>query len=167
METAKIIFGYKQRNRKDFYSTRDTILSNKVDTGKIIVSDEVIVDNNSKKFIIGYKNNDIIIPLSIQLLRIDGYIKYLESGAKKMFFLIKEGDKLLYTLYSKIWKRISSIIKVKYPIYNKKIIAARLKTFGEQNNTIFTDNNDVIVKMPKENIRYGAFLLLILILCIK
>ena len=90
METAKIIFGYKQRNRKDFYSTRDTILSNKVDTGKIIVSDEVIVDNNSKKFIIGYKNNDIIIPLSIQLLRIDGYIKYFESGAKKMFFLIKK-----------------------------------------------------------------------------
>ena len=48
-------------------------------------------------------------------------------------------------------------MKVKFttnPIYDEKFIGARLKTFGEQNNTIFTDNNDVIIKMPKENIRY-------------
>ena len=159
MESAKIIFGDKQINRKDFYSTRDVILLNKVDTGKIIVSDEVIVDNNDKKFIIGYKNDDTIMLLSIQLPQIDGYIKYFESGAKKMSFLIKEGDKVLYTLYSKIWKKISSIMKVKFttnPIYDEKFIGARLKTFGEQNNTIFTDNNDGIVKMPKENIRYAC-----------
>ena len=76
-----------------------------------------------------------------------------------MPFLIKEGDKILHTLYSKIWKKISSIMKVKFttnPIYDEKFIGARLKTFGEQNNTIFTDNNDVIIKMPKENIRYAC-----------
>ena len=71
METAKIIFGDKQVNRKDFYSARDAILLNKVDTGKIIVSDEVIVDNDSKKFIIGYKNYDIIMPLSFQIPQVD------------------------------------------------------------------------------------------------
>ena len=71
METAKIIFGDKQINRKDFYSARDAILLNKVDTGKIIVSDEVIVDNDSKKFIIGYKNYDIIMPLSFQIPQVD------------------------------------------------------------------------------------------------
>ena len=40
METAKIIFGDRKINRKDFYSARDAILLNKVDTGQIIVSDE-------------------------------------------------------------------------------------------------------------------------------
>ena len=76
-----------------------------------------------------------------------------------MSFLIKEGDKALYTSYSKIWKKISSIMKVKFttnPIYDETFIGTRLKTFGEQNNTIFTDNNDVAVKMPKENIRYAC-----------
>ena len=50
-------------------------------------------------------------------------------------------------------------MKVKFitnPIYDEKFIGVSLKTFGEQNNTIFTDNNDVIVKMPKENIRYAC-----------
>ena len=50
-------------------------------------------------------------------------------------------------------------MKVKFttnPIYDETFIGARLKTFGEQNNTIFTDNNDVVVKMPKENIRYAC-----------
>ena len=55
METAKRIFGDRQINRKDFYSARDAILLNKVNTGKIIASDEVIVDNDSKKFIMGIK----------------------------------------------------------------------------------------------------------------
>ena len=79
METAEIVFGDKQVNKKEFYSARDAILLNKVDTGKIIVSNEIIVDNNSKKFIIGYTNDaskasranvmseDVIRPLSIQL----------------------------------------------------------------------------------------------------
>ena len=105
METAKILISDKEINQKDFYSARDAILLNKVDIGKIIVSDEIIVDNNSKKFLIGYKGHDAIIPLSIQLPQIDGYIKYFESGAKKMSFLIKEGDKALYTSYSKILKK--------------------------------------------------------------
>ena len=158
MERAKIIFGDRKVNRKDFYSARESILLNKVDVGKIIVSDEIIVDNN-KKFVIGDKNDDIIMPLSVQLPQVDGYIKYFKSGATKMSFLIKENDKVLYTLYSKIWKKISSIMKVKFtmnPIYDETFIGARLKTFGEQNSTIFTDNDDVIVKMPKENVRYAC-----------
>ena len=48
---------------------------------------------------------DIIMPLSIQLPQVDGCIKYFESGAKKMSFLIKKDDKVLYTIYSKIWKK--------------------------------------------------------------
>ena len=90
METAKIIFGDKQVNSRDFYSARDTILLYKVDTGKIIVSDEIIVNDYRKKLIIGYKNGDFIMPLSIQLPQLDGYIKYFERGVKKMSFHINE-----------------------------------------------------------------------------
>ena len=59
-------------------------------------------------------SEDIIMPLSIQLPQVDGYIKYFENGAKKMSFLIKEDDIVLYTLYSKSWKKIRSIMKVKF-----------------------------------------------------
>ena len=93
METAEIIFGDKQVNKKEFYSARDATLLNKVDTGKIIVSDEIIVDNNSKKFIIGYKNDDIIMPLSIQLPQVDGYINILKVVLKKCRFLLKKAIK--------------------------------------------------------------------------
>ena len=74
------------------------------------MSNEIIVDNNSKKFVVGYKKDDIIMPLCIELPQMDGYIKYFESGAKKMSFVIKDGDKDVYTQYSKIWKKIASII---------------------------------------------------------
>ena len=97
------------------------------------MSDEIIVSDNSKKIIIGYKNGDFIMPLSIQLPQLDRYVKYFESGVKKMSFLIYEDDKALYSQYSKIWKKISSIMKVKFttnPIYDKKFIGSRLKTFG-------------------------------------
>ena len=96
------------------------------------------------------------MPSCIELPQMDGYIKYFESGAKKMLFVIKEGDKDVYTRYSKIWKKIASIMKVKFstsPIYDDKFIGAKLKSFGEQNNTVLTNNNDVAVKMPRENVR--------------
>ena len=50
-------------------------------------------------------------------------------------------------------------MKVKFttnPTYDEKFLGATLKTFGEQTSTIFTDNNNVIVQMPKENIRYAC-----------
>ena len=159
MESMKIIFGDKEIDKKEFYMARDTILLDKVDFNKIIAPNEIIVNNNSKKYVAGYKKDDVIMPLCIELPQIDGYIRYFESGAKKMLVVIKEGDKDVYTRYSKIWKKIASIMKVKFstsPIYDDKFIGARLKTFGEQNNTVFTDNNNIVVKMPKENVRYSS-----------
>ena len=41
------------------------------------------------------------------------------------------------------------------PIYDDKFIGAKLKSFGEQNNTVFTTNNNVVVKIPSENVRYA------------
>ena len=76
-----------------------------------------------------------------------------------MSFIIEDGDADTYTRYNKIWKKISSIMKVKFtisPVYDEKYIGARLKTFKEQNNTIFTDINDQIVVMPKENVKYSC-----------
>ena len=44
-------------------------------------------------------------------------------------------------------------MKVKFttdPTYDEIFIGARLKTFAGHNSTIFTDNNDVLVVMPKK-----------------
>ena len=86
-------------------------------------------------------------------------LNILKVVLKRCRFLLKRMIKYYILYILKFGKKISSIMKVKFtanPIYDEKFIGARLKTFGEQNNTIFTDNNDVIVKMPKENIRYAC-----------
>ena len=69
----------------------------------------------------------------------------------RKYRFIKEGDKDLYGRYSENWKKIVKIMKVEFttdPMYDAKFIGAKLKTFGEQNNTVFTDNNDTVVKIP-------------------
>ena len=101
----------------------------------------------------------MIVPLCIVLPQIDGYIKYFENGSKKIPFIIKERDKDLYGRYSGNWKKIVKIMKVEFttdPIYDAKFISVKLKTFGEQNNTVFTDNNDTVVKIPSEGIKYSC-----------
>ena len=51
MET--INFGDKEVDKREFYINRDAILLDKVNFNKIVVSNEIIVDNNSKKYVLG------------------------------------------------------------------------------------------------------------------
>ena len=53
MSSQKIIFGDKEIDKKGFYSSRQVISLNSVDTSKVIVSDKWKINDTTSKFFIG------------------------------------------------------------------------------------------------------------------
>ena len=83
--------------------------------------------------------NDVIKPLCIILPQMSGYIKYFDNGSKSMSFKIE--DENVYLKYNEIWNRIKSMLSVKFhsqPIYDKKYIKTKVKTFNDMINTLFS-----------------------------
>ena len=88
--------------------------------------------------------------LSIVLPQWSGYIKYFDNSGKTMCFKI-EGDTVLVK-YNETWKKIKKGFDIKFnskPVYDEKYIKAKVKTFNDVVNTVFSDN-----KIPKESIHY-------------
>ena len=82
------------------------------------------------------------------------YIKYFENGGKNMSFKIE--GKSVYLKYSEIWNKIKSILNVKFhsqPIYDEKYIKAKVTTFNNTINTLFSG-----LEIPKERIHYVCIL---------
>ena len=63
MSSQSITFRDKKVDKKQFYSSRQVISLNSVDTSKIIVSDKWNINDTTSKFFIGYLNEDVIKPL--------------------------------------------------------------------------------------------------------
>ena len=87
-----------------------------------------------------------------------GYIKHIDSN-KTMFF--KVIDNKLLKKYTKIWKRISSLIKMKFvnePVYDDsdKYMKTKIKSHGDKVNTNFQGK-----KLPK-NASYKCLSLIML-----
>ena len=62
-----------------------------------------------------------------------------------------EDDSVLVK-YNEIWKKIKNTLSIKFhgkPVYDKKYIKTKVKTFNEVLNTIFSDN-----KILKESTQY-------------
>ena len=71
----------------------------------------------AQKYCIGYNDSHVIRPLPTLFPKMIGYVKSFGS-AKTMSF--KVGDKKLLEKYTKIWKKISSLISKKIdsePVY--------------------------------------------------
>ena len=150
MSSQSITFGHKKVDKKEFYSSRQVISLNSVETSKIIVSDKWKINDTTSKFFIGYLNEDVMKPLCIILPQMSGLIKYFESGAKNMSFMIEDKD--IYLKYSEIWDKIKITLKLKFstnPIRDKKYITTKVKMFNDVNRTTFTDD-----KIPGERNHY-------------
>ena len=79
-----------------------------------------------------------------------GYIKYIENGRKNMSFKIEVGN--LYLQYNEIWNKIKNMLNVKFysePIYDDKYIKAKVKSFSNMINTLFSGD-----EIPKERNHY-------------
>ena len=102
------------------------------------------------KYFVGYNTKMLKNrPLLIFLPKMTTYRKdFYET--KFMSFFIKD-DELLEKYYE-IWQKVKDSLKKEFdcePIYNKKYLKAKIKSFNEKTNTNFHNN-----KIPKEDSQY-------------
>ena len=129
---GKVIdFGDKQINKKDFYNDKKQFKIKDIDINKILVSEpESYGNKNAKKYIIGY-SNDVIRPIRIFLLQMNGYVKCFDDN-KTMSFLaddtssrLGESHKEFLKEYIKVWEKIRDLIGKKFDaelVYSDKYI---------------------------------------------
>ena len=91
-------------NKKTLHTSKKSIALNLIDIDKMTISDKSKHNNNGSRYLIGYKENDVIKPLGIVLPQMSGYIKYFDTDRKNMFFPIKNDSVLVK--YNEIWNEI-------------------------------------------------------------
>ena len=140
MNSRIIKFGNKEVNKKEFYSSEQTISLDSVDLNKIFVSKKWKIDDTTYKYFCGYLNNDVIKPLCVILPQMNGYIKYFNDGGKNMSFVTD--DEKVYEKYNEIWEVIRNLLKIDFtvnPVRDDIYLVAKLKIFNK-NKTTFTNN---------------------------
>ena len=128
MSSQKIKFGDKEIDKKELYLSKQAILLNSVDLGKIFVSSKWKISDTNYKYFCGYLNNDVIQPLCGILPQMSGYIKYFDDGGKNMSFVMD--DREVYKKYNEIWEVVKKLLKLKFvvsPVRDDKYIIAKLK----------------------------------------
>ena len=132
-------------NKKDYYASKKAIPLNLLNINNIVVSYRVKHGDEGYKYFIGYQSDDMIRTLCIILPQMNGNIRYFENGGKNMSFKIKSED--VYLKYNEIWNKIKSLLNIKLhsqPIYDKKYIKTKVRTFNNTINTLFSGD-----KTPK------------------
>ena len=115
-------------NKKEFHKSKQAIDLDSVDTDKIVVSERFKHNEEGFKYFIGYQEDQIVQPLCIILLQMNGYIKYFENGGKKTSFLIKSSE--VWEKYENIWNTIKNKLNIKFhiqPIYENKYLKTKVK----------------------------------------
>ena len=119
MSGKNIFFNDKKINKSNFYKNKKLIQIDNVGVNKMLASKkESYGKKDSFKYFIGCNENDDIRPLCIKLPQMIGYAKYFESNNNTMSF--KVIDKKLLKKYTKIWKKISSLVIIEFdsePVY--------------------------------------------------
>ena len=150
MSSQKIKFGYKEANKKEFYSSKEAIFLDSVYLSKIIVSSKWKISDTKYEYFCGYINNGVIQPLCVILPQMRGYIKYFDDGGKNMSFVTDDTE--VYKEYNEIWEVVRKLLKLKSTVSlarDDKYIIAKLKIFKNVNITTFTNN-----VIPEENTHY-------------
>ena len=147
MSLKKAKFGDKEVNKREFYLSKQAISLDSVDLDKIVVSSKWKINETTYKYLCGYLNNDVIQPLCVILLQMNGYIKYFDNGGNNMTF-VTDNEKI-YDKYNKIWEVIRKLLKVKFtvnPVRDDKYLVAKLKIFNRINRTTFNNKNNIPIE---------------------
>ena len=89
MSEKTLKFDNIEINKKELHQSKQSIDLSLVDTNKIVISDKFKHSDDGFKYLIGYKEDDIVKPLCVTLTQMSGYIKYFENGEKNISFVIK------------------------------------------------------------------------------
>ena len=157
MSEKSIKFQERKVNKSNFYNDKTLFKIDDIDVDRILISKkESYGKNKTHKYFTGYNYNDEIEPLFIRLPQMIGYAKFFDSS-KTMSF--KVNDNKMLKSYTKIWKRISDLMNIKFdsePVYGDSV-KTKIKTYEDRINIIFHDN-----KMAKQNVSYKCLPVIIL-----
>ena len=137
-------------NKKEFQKSKQPINLDLVNVAQTVISDKFKHGDDGFKYLIGYKEAEIVKPLYIILPQMSRYIKYFDNGCKNMSSVIKDDD--ILDKYKEIWDKIKETLNVKFhsmPVYDEKYIKAKVREF---NGVIKT--NILGDKIRKENMHY-------------
>ena len=87
-----LVFGDIEVNKKNFYESKQGIKFNDIIIKNIVVSNKIKINDKIVKHYIGYIVDDNVIPLTLLLPIMSGWIKYFENGGKDMSFRIEDDD---------------------------------------------------------------------------
>ena len=159
MSEKTINFNDKKINKKDIYNNKKQFKIKDIDVSKTLVSKpESYGKMNAKNYIIGY-NDDIIRPLHIFFLQMNGYFKCFDDNMTMSFLA---NDKEFFKKYIKLWGKIKDLIGKKFdskPIYNDNYIKTKIKSYNNDIRTNFRDESNNR-KVPKEDCSYKCLSLI-------
>ena len=168
MSEKTINFGDKKIDKKDFYNNKNQFNIKDIDINKILISKPESYDKNIKrKYIIGYNDNAIS---QLQLLspKMMGYLNIFENGTRKTSLFTDNNEFL--GRYTTIWGKINDLINKKFdsdPVYNKKYINTKIRSYNNDNKTNFHDIDNKNNKLPEKNKPYKCMSLISLDSIIK
>ena len=139
-------------NKKEFQKSKQPINLDLVNVAQTVISDKFKHGDDGFKYLIGYKEAEIVKPLYIILPQMSRYIKYFDNGCKNMSSVIKDDD--ILDKYKEIWDKIKETLNVKFhsmPVYDEKYIKPKKTEF---NGVIKT--NVLGDEIPKENVHYAC-----------
>ena len=150
MSERTLKFNNVKTNKKEFHKSKQAIDLDSVTTDIIVVSDKFKHSREGYKYFIGYQEDEIVKPLCIILLQMNGYIKYFENSGKNMSVFIKNNE--VWKKYGDIWNVNKNKLSIKFnsePIYENKYLKAKVREFDGNIKTNFLSN-----VLPKENTYY-------------
>ena len=160
MSEEIIKFNNIRVNKKEFHKSKQPIDLDLINVDQIVVvSDKFKHSVDCFKYFIGYKEGEIVKPLSIILPQMSGYIKYFENGCKNMSFSIKDDDVL--DKCNQTWNKIKREFNLKFhsmSVYDEKHIKAKVRELF--NGVIKT--NFLVDEIPKESIHYACIACIII-----
>ena len=147
----KLNFGDIEVRKKTFYESKIALKLSEVDKNKIVVSNKVKGNNETKNIFVGYMIDIDIIALCIVLPQMSRWTKYFESGGKNMSFKIEDDE--VYIKYNSICNKIKELLGglklYSRTIYDDSYIKTKVKTFSDVIKTLFDGD-----KIPEERIEY-------------
>ena len=82
-------------NKREFPACKQPIALEIVNLNQILISDKFKHSDTGFTYFIGYKDDNLLRPLCIVLLQMNGYIKYFDNGGTNMSFLIEDDSALV------------------------------------------------------------------------
>ena len=131
-----------------FYESKQGIKLNII-IKNIVISNKIKINDKIIKYCIGFIIDDNVIPLTLLLPNMSGWIKYFENDKKSVSFRIEDDD--VFIKYNNIWNKIKDLLSGirlnSDVIYNEKYIKTKVKD-NKFSVTNFSNN------IPQEQIEY-------------